>query len=85
MQVRVVTKNDKGKTYYKVLSYKDFDDYNVVMDMFHKMKQNSIPIEVNNNNMADTDGDRYYIEDISFVVPGVNSELNPYISVYVEE
>lgn len=55
MQVRVVTKNDEGKTYYKVLSYKDFDDYNVVMDMLHKMKQNSIPIEVNNNNMADTD------------------------------
>ena len=55
------------------------------MDMLHKMKQNSIPIEVNNNNMADTDGDRYYIEDISFVVPGANSELNSYISVYVEE
>lgn len=85
MQVRVVTKNDEGKTYYKVLSYKDFDDYNVVMDMLHKMKQNSIPIEVNSNNMADTDGDRYYIEDISFVMPGTKSELKPYISVYVEE
>ena len=41
---------------------------NATIDMFHKMKRNNIPIEVNNNNMADTDGDRYYIEDISVYV-----------------
>ena len=62
-------------TYYDVLPNR----------ILHYMKENEIPLEINTEDIADTDGEEYFVRDISVVFPKCGGDINPYIAVYVEE
>lgn len=77
------------------------EEYNVsdVMKLLESMMKNNkkadkchgvpmIYLEVNTDNIADTDGDFYCIQDVTLVVPSLANEeekILPYIAVYVTE
>lgn len=84
MKVRIVTENNKDENNYKLLSVIDISDYDTVMKMFTYMKENDIPLEVNTNDIVDTDGEQYFVKDVWFVVPMLGAEIMEYISVFVK-
>ena len=49
------------------------------------MKENEISLEINTEDIADTDGEEYFIRDISIVFPKCGGNINAYVAVYVEE
>ena len=85
MDIRFVTDNEdkNSNSDYKLLSVIDIKDYDVAMKMFNYMKEADIPIMINTEDLADTDGDVYYIENVLFVTPEMGGEIAECITVFV--
>ena len=84
MDIRFVTDNsDKSRNDYKLLSVIDIKDYDVAMKMFNYMKEANVPVMINTEDLADTDGDIYYIENVLFVTPEIGGEIAECITVFV--
>lgn len=84
MDIRFVTDNsDKSRNDYKLLSVIDIKDYDVAMKMFNYMKEANAPVMINTEDLADTDGDIYYIENVLFVTPEIGGEIAECITVFV--
>ena len=82
MDIRFITDNeDKTRDDYKLLSVIDVKDYDVAMKMFNYMKEADIPVMI--KDLADTDGDVYYIENVLFVTPEIGGEILECITVFV--
>lgn len=84
MQVRIIAfgDNDNG---YKLKGYDNINNISELIKSLHYMQENEIPIEINTRNAADTDGEEYFIRDITIVFPNVSGEIGSYVAVYVEE
>lgn len=80
MTVRIIDIDEKR---YKLLSSTSDESYSELLKSLYFMKNNNIPIEVSTEDVADTDGEGYYIDSISFVAPQIGGEIEPYIAVYV--
>lgn len=83
MNIRFVT-NNENKNNYELLTVISVSDCDTIIKMLVYMKEQSIPLEINTADIADTDGEEYYIEDIRFVVPTIGGEIQEYISVLVQ-
>lgn len=84
MDIRFVTDNsDKSRNDYKLLSVIDVKDYDIAMKMLSYMKEAEIPVMINTEDLADTDGDVYDIENVLFVTPEIGGEIKEHIAVYV--
>lgn len=84
MQVRIVAFSDKYEG-YKLKGYDEIDDLCELVKTLCYMKENEIPIIINTEDLVDTDGEEYYIQDINVVFPRTGGELESYVSVFVEE
>lgn len=84
MHVRIIafSHNYDG---YKLKGYDEIDNISELIKAFHYMKENEISLEINTENIADTDGEEYLIRDISIVFPKCGGDINAYVAVYVEE
>jgi len=84
MHVRIIafSNNYEG---YKLKGYAEIYNISELIKAFHYMKENEISLEINTEDIADTDGEEYFIRDISIVFPKCGGEINPYIAIYVEE
>ena len=86
MDIRFITDNeDKTRDDYKLLSVIDVKDYDIAMKMFNYMKEADIPVMINTEDLADTDGDVYYIENVLFVTPEMGGEIAECITVFVSQ
>lgn len=74
--------NIEEEKYRLVGIIKDYA-YSELIKTLQFIKDNEIPVEVNINDIADTDGEEYYIDSICLVSPNVGGEIQPYIAVYV--
>ena len=85
MDIRFVTDNEDNNSNgnYKLLSVIDIKDYDIAMKMLNYMKEADIPVMINTEDSADTDGDVYCIENVLFVVPEIGGEIVECITVYV--
>ena len=85
MHIRFVTDNqdNNSNSDYKLLSVIDIKDYDVAMKMLNYMKEADVPVMINTEDLADTDGDIYYIENVLFVTPKMCGEIEECITVYV--
>lgn len=86
MQIRFITKkdNDNDTRDYKLLGYYNSNNFSEDMKLFNYMMNSEIPMQINTKNIADTDGDEYFIQYVTFASPAIHCEINPYIEVYVE-
>ena len=84
MQVRIIAFSDNYDG-YKLKGYDEIDNISELIKSLHYMKENEISLEINTENITDTDGEKYFIRDISIVFPKCGGEINPYVAVYVEE
>lgn len=86
MQVRIYSfsVDDKYKG-YKLISYANINEVYEVMKTLEYMRQAEIPLIINTENMVDTDGEEFPIQSVNLVFPKVGGEINPYISVFVED
>lgn len=84
MQVRIVafSENYKG---YKLKGYTNIENISELIKTLHYMKENDMPLTINTEDIADTDGEEYFIRDISIVFPKVGGDINGHIVVYIEE
>ncbi len=70
---------------YKLKGYAEIYNISELIKSLHYMKENEIPLEINTEDVADTDGEEYSIQDVRIVFPKCGGKINPYIAVYVEE
>lgn len=84
MHVRIIafSNNYEG---YKLKGYDKIDNISELIKTFHYMKENEISLEINTEDIADIDGEEYFIRNISIVFPKCGGGINPYVAVYVEE
>lgn len=85
MQFRFINEADDGKK--KLLGYCDIDDYTEAFKLFTFMMDHrcEFAMMINTEDIVDTEGKYYKVNNISFVSPKVGGELGPYIMVLVEE
>lgn len=84
MQVRIIAFSDNYDG-YKLKGYAEIYNISELIKAFHYMKENEIPLEINTEDISDTDGEEYSIQDVRIVFPKCGGEINPYVAVYVEE
>lgn len=86
MQIRFRIYNPKTKD-YKLLGYTDVTDYDIAFKMLTYMKEHECeyPIELNTEDMVDTTGNLYRVENVSYCVPALGTELTSHIVVDLEE
>lgn len=84
MQVRIIAFGDNYNG-YKLKGYDNIANISELIKSLHYMQENEIPIEINTRDSADTDGEEYFIRDITIVFPNVGGEIGSYVAVYVEE
>lgn len=82
MQIRLEKYDEKTEAYHPI-GYTDFTDYSEALKMLHYMKQNEIPLEVNDG-VVDNPDEEYLIDEVSFVMPKWGEEILPYIAVYLD-
>lgn len=84
MQVRIIAFSDNYEG-YRLKGYDDIDNISELIKTLHFMKKNEIPLTINTQNMVDTDGEEYFIHDISVVFPKCGVEIGTHVAVFVEE
>jgi hypothetical protein len=84
MHVRIIAFSDNYDG-YKLKGYDEIDNISELIKSLHYMKENEISLEINTENIADTDGEEYLVRDISIVFPKCGGDINTYVAVYVEE
>lgn len=84
ISIRILAFTDEHRGYeLKGCSYaKNISEIFKTLDY---MRRNDIPLTINTENIADTDGEEYDIDSLSFVFPTFDGEILPYIAVYVED
>ncbi|WP_448902239.1 hypothetical protein [Eubacterium sp.] len=84
MQVRIVSFREGDK--YKLIGCtNDIDNISELIKSLDYMKKHEIPIVINTEDIADTDGEEYDIEDFNIVFPKVGGETGTYLEIYVKE
>lgn len=68
----------------KLLGIINTAEISEMVKTLHFCKENHIPLEINTEDMADTDGEEHYIIDVEPVATLIGAEILPYIAVYVE-
>lgn len=84
MRVRIIAFSDNYDG-YKLKGYDEIDNISELIKAFHYMKENEIPLEINTEDIVDTDGEEYNIQDVRIVFPKCGGDINTYVAVYVEE
>lgn len=84
MHVRIISFSNNYDG-YKLKGYAEIYNISELIKSLQYMKENEIPLEINTEDIADTDGEEYFVRDISIVFPKCGGDINPYIAVYVEE
>lgn len=70
---------------YKLIGYADIENINEIMKTLEYMRKSEIPLVINTEDTVDTDGEEFFIDSVNLVFPKVGGEINPYISVFVED
>ena len=84
MQVRIIAFSDNYEG-YKLKGYDEIDNISELIKSLYYMKEKEIPLEINTEDIADTDGEEYFIRDISIVFHKCEGKICAHIAVYVEE
>lgn len=84
MHVRIISFSNNYDG-YKLKGYAEIYNISELIKSLQYMKENEIPLEINTEDIADTDGEEYPIQDVRIVFPKCGGEINPYVAVYVEE
>ena len=84
MHIRIVGFSDRYDD-YKLLGYTEVENISEVFKTLDYMRKNEIPLIINTNDVIDTDGEEYYIDSITMVLPKVSGEIGSCITVYMED
>ena len=71
MYVRIISFS-KRYDEYKLKGYAEIDNISELFKTLDYMKEHEIPLNINTEDMVDTDGEEYFIHDISIIFPKVN-------------
>lgn len=84
MQVRILAFSDNYEG-YRIKSYVNMSNISELVKILHYMQNNDIPITINTEDVVDTDGEEYYIDSFTMVLPKCGGATLPYIAVFVQE
>lgn len=86
MQFRFLEYNEETNT-NKLLGYTDIEDYDAAFRMFTYMKEHkcSVCVMINTEDLVDTEGEYYRVNNICFVTEKIGGDIRPHICVTLEE